>query len=404
MLQASEARPTVNQTQTDVLILGAGLTGGLLALWLKTFRPQASVRVLETLPGPAHYPERTWSFHGSDLEFEPTDNWIRSLPGLKSWQGYSVRFPHLGERHFGGSYHSFSSDALNHLLASQKVEVRWGATVKTVEADHVDLTSGEKLAASVIVDTRNNSPSNPSAIRGGFQKFVGLRLELEQSHGLKSPVIMDACCEQKDGYRFFYLLPTSEKELLIEDTYYSDTSELDVNSICSEIRKSVSERGWKIRKELKIESGVLPVPFSSPVRKSTHPNELSFGVGAGFYHPVTAYSFAWVARFLRALEGVEHLSRPDFDRVLQRLKSDHKRTVWFYTFMNRMLFLAVSPTLRYQLLEKFHSLPEGLVQRFYASKTNFLDRLQILATRPALNYTQLARFFLWAPKNHRRIE
>ena len=46
---------------------------------------------------------------------------------------------------------------------------------------------------------------------------------------------MDATVPQVDGYRFFYVLPLAPDRLLVEDTYFSDSTHLDVAQLRTEM-------------------------------------------------------------------------------------------------------------------------------------------------------------------------
>ena len=82
----------------------------------------------------------------------------------------------------------------------------------------------------------------------GYQKFLGLEITLESPHGLTLPLLMDAKCPQENSFRFFYCLPWDERTLLIEDTRYSDTGEVDLDYFRAEIKKYCDQKGWKILK------------------------------------------------------------------------------------------------------------------------------------------------------------
>ena len=56
---------------------------------------------------------------------------------------------------------------------------------------------------------------------------------------------MDATVEQTDGYRFVYTLPLSERDLLVEDTYYSDTRALDKAAVKQRIAFYASTPAYK---------------------------------------------------------------------------------------------------------------------------------------------------------------
>ena len=54
----------------------------------------------------------------------------------------------------------------------------------------------------------------------------------------------------------------------------------------------------------------------------------------------------------------------------------------FYRLLNRMLFLAGRPNRRWQVMQRFYRLPEGLIARFYAGQSTLRDRLRILCGKP----------------------
>ena len=53
--------------------------------------------------------------------------------------------------------------------------------------------------------------------------------------------VMDATVEQIDGYRFVYVLPLSATEIFVEDTYYSDGPELDLDAVSARIIEKVAK-------------------------------------------------------------------------------------------------------------------------------------------------------------------
>lgn len=50
--------------------------------------------------------------------------------------------------------------------------------------------------------------------------------------------------------------------------------------------------------------------------------------------------------------------------------------------LTTMLFSAAHPQERYRVLERFYTLPEGLIERFYAARSTRFDRLRVLAGKP----------------------
>ena len=54
----------------------------------------------------------------------------------------------------------------------------------------------------------------------------------------------------------------------------------------------------------------------------------------------------------------------------------------FYRLLNRMLFKAARPGERHRVMEKFYTLPQPLIERFYAGRTTPFDMMRILSGKP----------------------
>ncbi len=350
----------------SVLIAGGGLSGSLLAWALRSRRPDASVRLVErsaTLGG-----NHTWSFHGGDLTADERE-WIAPLV-CGSWSGYDVAFP-AHRRTLEGSYHSIRSERFHEVLSE-----RLGETVRYGEA--VGALDGSE--ARCVIDARGFG----SALRlGGWQKFVGLDLELENAHGLSRPTLMDATVDQLDGFRFFYVLPWpgSERRLLIEDTRYSASPEIDAASFEAEIRAYAAKRGWRIARVERAEAAALPIPVEGAA-EPPGPVVARIGVRASFFHETTGYSLPLAVRTALGIAALPELTTESVRRFLARQEQARQSQSRFYLILNRMLFGAALPRERYRVLERFYRLPEGLIERFYAGRTSALDIARILMGRP----------------------
>ena len=53
-------------------------------------------------------------------------------------------------------------------------------------------------------------------------------------------------------------------------------------------------------------------------------------------------------------------------------------------FLNRMLFLGADPDQRYRILQRFYTLPQDLVERFYAGQLRSMDKVRILTGKPPI--------------------
>lgn len=357
----------------DFILLGGGLASCLLALRLLEKHPHYSLLLLEkseVLGG-----DHTWSFHTSDVSESALD-WLRPFI-KKSWSEHTVRFP-AHERKIASGYHSIRSEDFHRVLQTKLGNcVQYGAEVTTATHCSVTLSDGKILEAKLVLDGRGfQKNSTPK----GFQKFVGLDLELSRPHGLSGPILMDATIPQTDGFRFFYTLPWSETSLLVEDTYYSDTSTLDVENCKAEILRYAKRLGFEVKSIAKVEVGCLPIPLYP--RKDYASNAI--GVRAEFFHPTTGYSLPYAMGLADQISSVSHPTSREVQKQVKAFSVKVEKRNRFFYFLNRMLFLGAKPNERYRILERFYRLPETTVLRFYAARLKFIDTARILLGKPPI--------------------
>lgn len=363
---------------TDLILAGGGLANCLIALRLKSLRPELTTVILEK--GPSLGGNHTWSFHDSDIT--PEQRTVLEPLIENSWSGHDVRFPKLTRR-LSGVYNSIVSDRLHDTAQKMLGDgIVFEADVKSITPDSVTLEDGRCFSARAVIDGRGAGPDE--SMRVGYQKFLGRIVTLDQPHGISAPMLMDATVAQRDGFRFFYLLPFSPEQLLIEDTRYSDLPGIDHAEYRKEIERYADARGWRIVSVEREEEGVLPVVMDGDIARfwSGNPGVPRSGVRAGLFNYTTGYSLAEATRCADAVATAPEIT----SGALYRIVRDRSEALWkrggFQRLLNRMLFLAAPPQERYRVLQHFYRLPEATINRFYAGWPNFADRARILSGRP----------------------
>lgn len=381
----------------DVILAGAGLANGLIALAVAERQPDARILMLERAahPSDAH----TWSFHAPDL----SDHWHRRLaPALRAkWSEQEVSFPDHA-RVLRAGYASADGAGLARLLAGlPQLTLRFNATITALDAQGVSLGC-ERIDAPCVIDGRGVSTS-PHLVTG-YQKFVGIEFETYQPHGITRPMIMDATVPQLDGYRFIYVLPFSPTRVLVEDTRYSDGAELDDAALFASVSDYARMKGWH-GQEVRRERGVLPITLAQDARglwNDAAGGAVPVGLRAGLFHPVTGYSLPLAAQVADCVADGALTTAAVYDRVrafaLARAHEDR-----FLRLLNRMLFRGCAPTRRHHVLARFYRLPEPLIERFYAGRLTPLDRLRIVTGKPPIPIRDALRCLREAPllKEHR---
>lgn len=367
----------------DCVFVGGGLSNSLLAYWIRQRYPKLKILILEQ--GEKLGGNHTWSFHEGDLtqeEFQLVEPFIS-----KRWEGYSVAFPKHSRR-MDSSYYSIKSERL-HERVSEQVETLLETQVTGVAPFNITGKNGQQWAAKCVFDGRGFPVFNPEMV--AFQKFVGLDLELIDPHGLTEPILMDATCPQLNSFRFFYCLPWDEKRLLVEDTRYSDTGEVDSESFGAEIKSFCEKKGWKIARILREEVGSLPIPLRAKYLLGDKGQPEGWmarlvpclGVRGGFFHSTTGYSLPDTVRAISKILPVKTEYQSVYPIVVTLSKQVAKRQ-WFFRFLNRLLFQGCEANCRYRILEFFYRMPKGLIRRFYAGKLWPTDYIRIFLGAPPI--------------------
>jgi lycopene beta-cyclase len=377
----------------DMIIVGGGLSGALLAWRMKHKFSNLSIKLVERdnrLGG-----NHTWCFFDTDLT--PSQRHYITPLIVKQWPSYAVHFPEIS-RTIQTGYAAISSSHFHDVIAQDLGDSLLTDT-KIIELNNqsIKLENGQIFKASCVIDARGATSSPHLALR--YQKFLALELELSKPHGLSDPIIMDATVSQDDGYRFLYTLPFSSNRLLIYDTYYSDEQTLSAEKLKKRILDYSALHGWNVASILREERGVLPIILAGDLKKFEH-DQVSqapkIGLAGALFHPTTGYSLPDALRItdlLTQAQNEENLTT----EIAQSLISSYRQRCWrrqsYFRLLNRMLFQAGAPEARYKILERFYKFDTGLIQRFYAANLKPLDRLRIVFGKPPVPLLAATRCF-----------
>ncbi|HET9511361.1 MAG TPA: lycopene beta-cyclase CrtY [Sphingomonas sp.] len=364
----------------DVAIVGGGLSGGVIALALARSHPDARVVVIER--GLALGGNHIWSFFGPDIAHADRDLVIPLIAHV--WQGYDIAFP-ARRRTLPVNYYSTTSEKLDAAVRAVVPAERILTDRKVLSASPtaVVLADGTRIEAGGVIDCRG--AGDLSVLDAGWQKFIGREFVLKRPHGAARPMVMDATVEQIDGYRFVYTLPFADDRMFIEDTYYSDTPDIDRAALAARIETYALAKGWKPKSVVREEGGALPVIIGGDFERywaSTGKTLAKAGMRAGLCQPTTGYTLPDAVRLASVIAGSHDLS----GAALATLTHDYARTAWkrrgFYRMLDAMLFRAAEPGERYRVLERFYGLDGKLIARFYSARSTLADKARVLTGKP----------------------
>ena len=380
----------MKHTHYDVILVGAGLANGLIALRLRQLQPQLKCLLLESHAHPAG--NHTWSFHQRDLSDEQL-NWMQPLIGAR-WPGYQVRFPAFS-RDFTGDYCSITSDDFaQHLYRALGDDLWTNAPVSDVTPTRVTLADGRELAATVVIDGRGMQ--HTPHLQLGYQAFVGQEWQLARPHGLQQPILMDASVQQPHGYRFVYVLPFSTDRLLIEDTHYINQPTLAEAEGRQNIADYARQQGWVLSLLLREERGALPITLSGDIDPfwQQQRGQPCSGLRAGLFHATTGYSLPAAVTLADLVARALPCEAAALSQQIEHFARQHWRAQRFFRQLNRMLYLAGQPEQRWRVMQRFYRLDPGLIGRFYAGQLRLSDKIRILSGKPPVPIGEALRALL----------
>lgn len=381
----------------DLILAGGGLANGLIAWRLKQLRPELRVLCIEEQPhlGGNH----TWSFHEGDLTAEQ-HRWLQPLV-VQRWAAYDVHFPQRSRR-LNSGYASITSERFADVIqAALGDALRTGQRITDLTPRAVVLESGEQLQALGVIDGRGVQPTSNMVL--GQQAFLGQLLRLQAPHGLTAPIIMDARVAQYQGYRFVYVLPFTADTLLIEDTHYVDQHSFSAAQLRQHVAEYAAAQGWEIAECLREEQGVLPITlagdFAGFWREAA--GQPRSGLRAGLFHCTTGYSLPHAVRLADWIAAQPSLNAEALERGICAMAQQAWNSQRFYRLLNRMLFLAGRPANRWQVMQRFYGLSEGLISRFYAGRSTLADKLRVLTGKPPVPINEAVKAAVrYLPKHY----
>jgi lycopene beta-cyclase len=373
---------TRSNRPADLILAGGGLSNALIALALRQQRPELDIRIIES--GSNIGGNKTWSFHTTDFAAAHFD-FLAPLV-VKSWPAQEVRFPRY-TRKLATGYNSISSERLHQVVMQALGDnIIFGARIAGVTPTEVTLEDGRNFEAKCVIDGRGVTLNNDWQL--GYQKFFGLEVELAEDCGLDHPIIMDATVEQIDGYRFVYTLPFEPRRILVEDTYYSSNEGLDVTALEERVRAYLVKKGWHITRVVRRESGVLPIVHTADINRLWADTGVTPRVGlrAFMFQPTTGYSLPDAVRIAEQIAALPEVTPAAVGACVRKASFEAWEQRSFFRMLNRLMFIVAEPYQRLAVMQRFYTLPERLIRRFYACDLTFMDKARILTGKPPVAF------------------
>ena len=362
----------------DFVIAGAGCSGLSLAAALSKANIKQSILLIDNNIHTNQ--DKTWCFWDTPntlgLPF-PTTIW-KNLSFYSD--NYEKKEKILPLNYFGVKSEDFYKynyevlkNAKNIDIIEENIERIYG-----IEAGACLETKTQKYYCHYLFNSTSISDGhskNYSSYSGLKQHFQGWFIKTEKPIFEKNTAtFMDFRTEQHQDVRFFYVLPYSDKEALIEYTIFSKQL-LPAEAYDKQIEKYIQET-LQIEKFTIVEKekGIIPMEFIHP--DTTHTHVIPIGIVGGALKPSTGFAFSLIQK-----------------QVNQIVKSIQSEKYLFHNnlIQNRFSFY---DTILLHLLQKkeinksaifislFKGNKIGSILSFLSEKTGVFSEIKIFSTLP----------------------
>jgi lycopene beta-cyclase len=339
--------------EKPVIILGGGIWGSLLAMRLKEVLPHIPFRLYEE--GSALGNHESISFRESDCR--NSMSWLRPLIS-QSWKQHQMKGEKF-EKWITEPFHHIES-AKFHEVISSKLDPE-NLRLSNMMSPEFAIQEG-----SFVIDARNECFFS----KMGFKKNLILEVELTDDHHMIAPVIFDNHVELKEHARHISYYPLTSNTLLINDCWYSDNRQLNLNEMRNSLMETISSRGWKITKVIREETKIMEIPMAPPVIREEG-RVISL---AGLFHDTTGSSITMATTLIDQMVKTS-FRYGELREVVKKFRNKMEIDRQFLRFMNRLLI----DQKQHQVFEVIYKQTSPLIERFSRGDLKVIDRYKILA-------------------------
>jgi lycopene beta-cyclase len=315
---------TIMMRHYDIIIIGAGISGITLAYYLdKLHNSHFKICILEK--NPTHFPKYI-SFWGTDFAKVPTI--------LKSWNKIEVisptarkSFP-LKNNHFhllrSNEYLEFLGKSLSSNITIIYENV---LDIEQINNSCRITTDTSTYITDIVFDSRFESKNEDSM---QFMSGAGLHITTSRPYFNPEEIILMDSRTAKSSL-FFYVLPLSENEAIIESAEISlKLPAIDANLLKTQLKEYI-ENTLKIfgYQESSYEHGIIPL-ITKPLQRVVSSRIFKIGTAAGLVNPMTSFGFANILNDSKVIaetistkfpEHIKFFTKRHFYKVLNQMTS-----------------------------------------------------------------------------------
>lgn len=367
-------------THYDYIIIGGGCAGLSLAYKLNQSKLK-NKKVLIIDQEAKNKNDRTWCFWAD--ESTPFDHIV-----FRSWKtieflsdDFALLAPlqHFTYKMIRGI--DFYEEAQQSLAQNPAINIINEAALSTQEIDNqvIVKTSNQTFSANWVFDSRfDKSPFSPEMPENHYliQHFKGWQIQTKENTFDTDKIRMfDFRTEQGSEVRFFYILPFSPTEAMIEYTLFSKyliAEEEYEEKLRDYVSNSLKIKDFEIKET---EFGIIPMTDYKFKRKQGQ-RMMNIGIGGGRAKPSTGYAFYRIQQdSAQIVQSLETSNQPFF-------KEKNSRQFEIYDALMLNIMNRKGESIKEIFTELFKNNPIERILSFLNEKTNFFTDLLLMSSVP----------------------
>ena len=378
VVRRSKQKP---RTRYPYVILGAGCAGLSLAWNLVQSGVDEPILIVDRRRRFEN--DRTWCFWDveptpfSDLATHSWSRW-RVHDGQDEVVAEGAKFQYLRLRAI-----DVYQRILDRLAAAPQVTMMLGQPILNVQEEDGGVrivTPDRQYRGDRVFDSSGRATAFPRVIRGPqlLQHFLGQTIRANRPvFDTSCPTLMDFQVTQDDGPHFVYVLPLSETEALVENTYlypFLPSEDRHRREIAAylQARHGLEREAYKVIAE---EAGAIPMAVEARTSRPASRIE-AIGLAGGAARPCSGYAFLRIQRQTRRIAEAIAAGGEGPREPLSSWKYDLLDTIF-------LKVLAERPDLVPELFGRMfrHADPSSVV-RFLSETSTPVDDVRIVASLP----------------------
>ena len=288
----------------DYIIIGGGCAGLSLAYELEIHEKFKNKTLAIIEPRNDYIRDKTWSFW--KVAAHNFEDCVKH-----SWSNFSVNIPNQTKyvQCDNSPYQSIDSGLFYEKIINtlkKNTNINFFKNINEISTENAFIFN----SVSNVSDSKNDL----------WQHFSGIEIETNKDvFDNQIFNLMDFDCEQRDSVHFFYTLPFSKKNALIETTWISDLNHPTNRDYSIQLEDYIKNK-LKIKKyEIKFkETGAIPLFHPQNIKKI---NQMEIGTAGGMTRLSTGYTFMNIqsqSKYIR--ENFENIQKVNNFKVNSKYK------------------------------------------------------------------------------------